>query len=185
MEHSELIAMLRAATVHPYQLGFELPGGAIAPAPENCVSLTAGPIEFVVESRTLDDDAAGTSSTDGESQGLFDDYGPTLHVMGTNDRVEHLRFDCFAKEPHYHYFRAADHSQVLRRIDQYAEGDPAVWAFGRVRDRLPEMLDFCGQVTLADSVRSHSKVIARVMGQVEPLLRAARDRARIAYATAR
>ena len=180
MEHSELIALLREVTVHPYQLGFHLPGGAIAPVPENCTTLAAGPVEFVVESRTLDDEAAGTAARDG-SEELFNDYGPTLHVLAASDHAEHLRFDCFAKEPHYHYFRTADRSQILRRIDQYAEGDPALWAIERVRARLPEMLEYCGQAGLADSVRSHSNVIASVMDDVEPLLLAARDRAGAAY----
>jgi hypothetical protein len=185
MDQSELVSLLREVTVHPYQLGFRLPGGAIPPVPENCVSLAAGPVVFVVESRTLDDQAAGTTSggepSDGMSQ-FFDDHGPTLHVYGAADELEHLRFDCFSSEPHYHYFHRAEAAQTLRRIDQYADGDPVQWAVRRVRDRLPEMLEYCGQGELAAAVRSSRDVIAGVIDEVEPLLLAARDRARDAYA---
>ena len=47
----------------------------------------------------------------------FDDYGPTLHVCGTADGLEHLRFDCFEHEPHYHYIRNHEQSNVICRID--------------------------------------------------------------------
>jgi hypothetical protein len=185
MDQSELVSLLREATFHPYQLGFYLPAGAIPPVLDNCVSLAAGPVEFVVESRTLDDQAVATTNGREPSDGMtqfFDDHGPTLHVFGATDHVEHLRFDCFANEPHYHYFRSAEEAQILCRIDQHAEGDPVQWAIGRVRDRLPEMLEKCGQGELAADVRSNRDVIAAVIAEMEPLLLAARGRADAMYA---
>jgi hypothetical protein len=186
MDRSELVVLLREATYHPYQLGFCLPGGAIPPVPENCVSLEAGPVVFVVESRTLDDAAVGTdrgsATSDGGTDEFFDDHGPTLHVLGAADQAEHLRFDCFAREPHYHYFRVGDGTQVLCRVDQHAQGDPVRWAVRCVRDRLPEMLVYCGQEGLAEAVRSHWTTIEGVVGEVEPLLLMARDQAQDAYA---
>ena len=55
---------------------------------------------------------------------VFDDYGATLHVNGTVDGLEHLRFDCFENEPHYHYVRNADGGNLICRIDEVAVGDP-------------------------------------------------------------
>jgi hypothetical protein len=148
--------------------------------------LDAGPLVFVVESRTLDDEAVGTAGggagADEGEQEFFDDHGPTLHVLGGADQVEHLRFDCFAGEPHYHYFRVTEGTQVLCRVDQFAQGDPVQWAIRCVRHQLPEMLEYCGQGALAAAVRSDRELVGGVVDQVEPLLLAARDRAREAYA---
>ena len=54
----------------------------------------------------------------------FDDFGATLHVCGTADGLEHLRFDCFENEPHYHYIDQAAGANVVVRIDELAVGDP-------------------------------------------------------------
>src|SRR5581483_5941395 len=166
------------------QLGFCLPGGAIPPVPENCVSLSAGPLVFVVASRTLGEAAIGTADGDGLPDAgteFFDDHGPTLHVLGSQDEVEHLRFDCFAREPHYHYFRKAEGTQVLCRLDQYAQGDPVQWAIRCARDRLPERLEYCGQTDLATEVRANRGTVNGAVDEVEPLLLTARGRARDAY----
>jgi|HubBroStandDraft_6_1064221.scaffolds.fasta_scaffold28969_2 hypothetical protein len=188
MDPVELVALLREATFHPYQLGFYLPGGAIPPVPDNCVSVSAGPVVFVVESRTLDDEAAGMTNglePPDDTAEFFEDRGPTLHVFGAADGVEHLRFDCFEDQPHYHYFRSAEKAQIVRRIDQYAEGDPLQWAIERVRDRLPEMLEQCGQGELAADARANRDLIVGVIEEIERLLHAARDTARATYALGR
>jgi hypothetical protein len=39
---------------------------------------------------------------DRDDAAQLDDFGASLHVVGTADGHEHLRFDCFEHSPHYH-----------------------------------------------------------------------------------
>ena len=89
--------------------------------------------------------------------------------------MEYLRFDCFANKPHYHYGRYSEGELITVRIDQYAEGDPVDWTIGRLRARLPEMLEYAGAQPLADYVRDHKADILEVVDQIEALLRKAND----------
>jgi hypothetical protein len=152
----------------------------IPPVPERCLPIPAGPLRFVVEARHLDDQALAATLNSDEAKGddaLFDDYGPTLHVYGTKDGMEHLRFDCFANKPHYHYVQEGGAVNTICRIDQHAEGDPVEWTIGRLRARLPEMLDHCGLPDLAKEVRAEQGVIDAVIDDVAELLRGARQQA--------
>ena len=76
-----------------------------------------------------------------------------MHVCDASDGVEHLRFDCFENEPHYHYINTVEQGNLICRIDEIAEGDPVEWTVGRLRERLPEMLDpdQCAPVGRCDS----------------------------------
>jgi hypothetical protein len=180
MDSERILQMLREATLEPYQLGLSFRSPMIPPVPERCLSLPAGPLRFVVEARHLDDEAVAGNLSEQPAAGgdpLFDDYGPTLHVYGADDDIEHLRFDCFANKPHYHYVREAGAVNIVCRIDQNADGDPVEWTIGRLRDRLPEMLEYCGLNALAGEVRAHPDQITAVVDDVAQLLREARERA--------
>ena len=92
----------------------------------------------------------------------FDDFGATLHVCGTIDGLEHLRFDCFENEPHYHYIDQAAGANVVVRIDEFAVGDPVEFSLACVAHHLPDMLRNCGGAGFADEVaaqpdRVHSR----------------------------
>jgi hypothetical protein len=171
--------MLRDATKEPYQLGLSFRGPMIAPAPDRCVSRPAGPLLFVVEARHLDDQAVfGILGDMPDPDGaVYDDFGPTLHVYGADDGVEHLRFDCFASKPHYHYVHEDGAVNTVCRIDQFAEGDVIDWTIGRLRERLPEMLEHCGVTGLATQVRLHRGEVLAAVEVVALLLREAGRRA--------
>lgn len=165
--------------IDAYRLGRAYAVMPIDMVPEACIDVAAGPITFVVESRRLTDEVVIASAEEqgrrdaiDEPDGL-DDGGASLHVLGTADRLEHLRFDCFEHEPHYHYIRNAEASNVVVRIDTFAVGDPRAWALGCVRDRLPEMLEHAGVAGLADEVRRHPAEVAAALVEVERLLDAA------------
>ena len=168
----------------PYQLGRWFGVMPIPPIAEHCISLPAGPLTFVVESRQLSDELAGAAlraqgaaQAGNEPQLGLDDFGATLHVHGAADGLEHLRFDCFENEPHYHYVRNAEGGNLVCRIDQHAEGDPIEWTLGRLRTRLPEMLEFAGVPELAAQTEAeHDKVLA-VVDEVAALLDRARQQA--------
>jgi hypothetical protein len=91
-------------------------------------------------------------------------------VVGTDDGLEHLRFDCFEANPHYHYIRNAEQRNIIVRIDEIALGDPASWAIECLRTRMPEMLEHAGATGLANAVRSHPQPVADGIDQVARLL---------------
>ena len=149
--------------------------------PEHCVRVPAGPVTFVVESRHLTDEVINHNArTQGRPDGVLDlvvdDGGASLHVLGATDDLEHLRFDCFEHEPHYHYVRNDEGTNVVVAVDRHALGDPLEFTLHAVRTRLPEMLEFAGAGGVAASVRTSSAAVAEALGEVERLLRAADTR---------
>ena len=160
-----------------YKLGRAYDVMPIAMVPEACRDVPGGPVTFVLEGRRLTDDAINESAAAQGKPSLMekpsgvDDGGMSIHVLGTADRLEHLRFDCFDIEPHYHYIRNAEQANVVVRIDTHAEGDPTAWTLGCLRSRLPEMLAHAGVGDLADEVRTARDEVAAGIDQVEGLLR--------------
>ena len=164
----------------PYRRGNLYTAMPIPMVPEMCIPVDAGPVRLVVESRQLTNAILADTYRDQEipeAHVEFDDHGPTLHVCGASDGLEHLRFDCFENEPHYHYVRNADGGNLICRIDEHAEGDPIDWTIGRLRDRLPEMLEFAGVPELATQTRARSSEVLSAVSQVAELLNRARARA--------
>lgn len=173
---------MQPSGLEAYKLGRSYDVMPIAMEPEACRPVPAGPITFVVEGRHLTDEAIISSA---DEQGRrdridqpsgVDDGGASLHVLGAADGLEHLRFDCFDKEPHYHYIRNADQANVVVRIDTFAEGDPKTWVLDRMRTRLPEMLEHAGAVELAAQARQSAPAIDAALGEVERLMDAAAGR---------
>ncbi len=143
--------------IEAYQLGRTYPVMPIPMVPAHCVEITAGALTFIVESRSLSDEAINTNALDSGRpdqtvQSGIDDGGACVHVLGTEDGLEWLRFDCFDNEPHYHYVRNAEQTNQVIRFDQFAEGDPEAWTVQRLRSNLPEMLRYAGAGSLADQV---------------------------------
>jgi hypothetical protein len=148
----------------PYRRGNLYTAMPIPMVPEMCVPIDAGPVRFIVESRQLTNAILAETYKDEEipdGHVEFDDYGPTLHVCGVADGLEHLRFDCFEHEPHYHYIRNAEQSNVVVRIDEVAVGDPIEFTLRCLRTQLPEMLGLAGAGELGEMARTaHDDVIA-------------------------
>jgi hypothetical protein len=90
----------------------------------------AGPIAFAVEARVL-----------GESQGNLATGGGTIHVFSADRSTEFVRFDCFDKEPHYHYLNHTDQINTVWGYDPNMNGP-----------MLPGMLRMAGAGELADRV---------------------------------
>ena len=78
----------------PYRRGIRFEQMPIPMVEEHCIAVDAGAVQLVVESRQLTnaiiDETYGNTVDPGVS---FDDGGATLHVCGTTDGLEHLRFD--------------------------------------------------------------------------------------------
>jgi hypothetical protein len=154
---------------HPYQRGFYYPMPPIAPVAEHCRPVEAGPITFVVESRLLTTAILAAELPDVELTGEYDDFGATVHVCD-DQGVEHLRFDCFEHEPHYHYLLNAEGGQLVCRIDEVADGDPVQWTLERLRQRLAPMLELAGAHQLARAAEANRAVVTNAVDQVAELL---------------
>jgi len=100
--------------------------------PAQTTYITAGMLRFGIEYRRLQNDR-----------------GICIHVFGGPDdqQDEVLRFDCFDREPHYHYAWSKYDRYVP--LDPAAEGDPLQWTLTRLRTRLPAMLIQAGELDLA------------------------------------
>ena len=152
---------------------------AMAPQPpveEDTTYFPAGNITLGIEYRSLDpeslvetykhDPAQLAELLDKSPDGGFTDEGLSLHVYGTDDKHLYVRFDVFAGEPHYHYNHPGpDIVNNVIDFDVVAHGDMLPWAFGCLRDRLPEMLTEAGGAALVDGLDRDA--ISRVVDELE------------------
>ncbi len=163
---------------------------AIAPQPvvsENTHWFPAGVVTIGVEYRELDPEGLVETYKDEPAQlaellerspqGGFADEGVSLHVSGTVDGHEYLRFDVFDAEPHYHYNHRSD--EIVNNIiefDTVAHGDMLLWALQCLRTRLAAMLTEAGGAHLvADlDVDTVDSVVDTVAAVAENAQRAAR-----------
>jgi hypothetical protein len=160
----------------PYRRGNLYDVMPIPMVKEACIPIDAGPVQLVVESRKLTNAILEETYKGQVPEGHveFDDYGPTLHVCGTVDGLEHLRFDCFEHEPHYHYIRNREQSNVICRIDEVAVGDPIEFTLRCVRLQLPQMLELAGADALAAEARAAEATIHTALDRAAELMAKAR-----------
>jgi hypothetical protein len=161
----------------PYRRGNRYDVLPIPMVAEHCHSVDAGAVRLVVESRALtnailEDTYAGIDMP--HTEVAFDDHGASLHVCGAEDGLEHLRFDCFEHEPHYHYIEHGLGGNVVVRIDEVAVGDPIAFTLRCVREHLPEMLDNAGQPELAARTRADMASVHAALDTVGELMARAR-----------
>lgn len=113
--------------------------------------VAAGAVTLGIEYRWITDD---TVAVVGLKLGADDEYddGICLHVFETDTDLEYLRFDCFDRQPHYHYIDNRRQQNTLVWFDRAANGDPVDWALQRIRTRLPQMLAEAGATELATRI---------------------------------
>ena len=150
------------------------------PIPERTEYIPAGAVTFGVEPRVLtqgmmaaypdnsrfvDLPSIRALMADLEERGdVVIDSGVSIHVFSGagDDLTEHLRFDCYHRRPHYHYYGPRvwqrklsirpEEAPAQHYVDTVANGDPVAWALERLRERLPQMLAHAGVPELARSV---------------------------------
>lgn len=124
----------------------------IPPDPAHTTWVDAGAISIGVEYRHLDD-AELEANYQGDQMDEIQaatggdavaDNGVSLHVAGSEDRHEYLRFDLFEHEPHYHYIERSGEQQTIIDYDRVALGPMLPWALDQLRTRLVPMLRFAG-----------------------------------------
>jgi hypothetical protein len=161
----------------PYRRGNRYDQLPIPMITEHCIPVNAGAVKLVVESRKLTNEIIeGVFHDVVDAEILFDDFGATLHVCGTADGLEHLRFDCFENEPHYHYIEHAKGANTVVRIDELAVGDPIDFSLACIEHHLPDMLRHCGVGGLADEVADQPDKVNTAVAEVRELMRRARLR---------
>jgi hypothetical protein len=139
------------------------------PVAEDNHLIPAGPLTFGVEYRNVDPEslhatyaanAAHLAELDERSpEGGFYDSGVSIHVSGTEDGHEYLRFDVFDDEPHYHYVHRTDDGSVRNQVidfDTAAHGDMLTWVIGCLHARLPQMLAAAGGTHLVADLEART-----------------------------
>ena len=159
----------------PYRRGNRFEQLPIPMITEHCIPVAAGAVQLVVESRVLTNEIIQGALANVVDAGIpFDDFGATLHVCGTDDGLEYLRFDCFENEPHYHYIEQATGANTVVRIDELAVGDPIDFSLACVEHHLADMLRHCGVAGLADEVAGQPDQVNAAVVEVRELMRKAR-----------
>ena len=154
------------------------------PSEADTVWLPAGAVTIGIEYRDVRPEALVKLYGDNPEQlremlakspnGGFQDEGVSLHVRGTADGHEYLRFDVFESEPHYHY--VAPGPEVINNVvvfDPFALGDMFTFAIRCLRERLPEMLGRAGGGHLVAEL--DTAMINTVVDEVQSVAKRALD----------
>jgi len=157
------------------------------PVAENTHWFPAGNLTIGVEYRDVDPEGLVATYRDDPAmlaellerspEGGFTDEGVSIHVSGTADSHEYLRFDVFDAEPHYHYNHPGE--PVVNNVvefDAVAHGDMLDWALDCLRTRLPAMLHEAGGGDLVHAIDQSE--VERALQEVEPRARSAQQVAR-------
>jgi hypothetical protein len=150
--------------------------------------LPAGVVTLGVEYREVDPAAlAATYAGNAEHmaeidekspEGGFSDAGVSIHVCGTDDHHEYLRFDVFDGEPHYHYVHRSGAVNNVIDFDEHAHGEMLPWAVECLRHRLSAMLPHAGGEHLVAGL--DDAVLQPVVDEVAALAQKAQDAQRAA-----
>jgi len=132
----------------PYRRGNRYGMLPIPMVQEHCIPVDAGAVQLVIESRRLTN-AILEDTYHGEvaANVAFDDHGATLHVLGTDDGLEHLRFDCFEQEPHYHYDPDGKNNRIFLNTTRVS--DPIAWTIDYLRGNFTSLVRIAGYDKLA------------------------------------
>ena len=97
------------------------------------------------------------------------DGGPSVRVYGEADgeNIQLLRFDCFRKDPHYHYDPSGKNDQ--RHLDKASVSDSVAWTIEQLGENLVEMIHTAGYTSVAEAV--DQTAVTQVLSEVESLMR--------------
>jgi hypothetical protein len=99
------------------------------------------------------------------------DRGPAIRVFGDvgGREVQLLRFDCFDKDPHYHY--DPDGKDFHLRLSRATVPDPMAWALNELRTNLGVMVRVAGYPEVAE--RLDRAAVEAAVAKAEKALQAA------------
>jgi hypothetical protein len=124
----------------------------IPPDKEHTTYVEAGVLRIGVEYRLLNDAELAANYTGDDMAEIqaatggaaVEDNGVSIHIFGSEDGHEYLRFDMFEHGPHYHYIEPDGEKQTIVDYDRVAMGDMLTWTLNQLATRLPEMLSYAG-----------------------------------------
>ncbi len=104
-----------------------------------------------------------------DQRSLGADGGPSVRVYGEADgkNIQILRFDCFRKDPHYHYDPSGKNDQ--RHLDKASFPDPVAWTIEQLGGNLATLIRTAGYDSVADRV--DQAAVAHVLPEVESFMR--------------
>jgi len=104
-----------------------------------------------------------------ENRSLGADGGPSVRVFAEveNKPVQLLRFDCFRKDPHYHYDPSGKNQ--MYHLDQTTTPDTVGWTISQLGSRLQAMIRRAGYDAVAEKVDQGA--VKAVLPQVEAVMR--------------
>ena len=104
-----------------------------------------------------------------DNRNFGSDGGPSVRVYGEVDgeNVQLLRFDCFRKDPHYHYDPSGKNDQ--RHLDKASVPDSVAWTIEQLGQNLVEMIHTAGYAGVAEAV--DQTAVTQVLPEVESLMR--------------
>ena len=152
---------------------------------EHTAMVPAGAVTIGVEYRLLDE-AIVLAFYGPDARAKFDNVAPagmgavvdedglSLHVFGSDDGLEYLRFDCFDDAPHYHYLDPVVPTNVVVDFDAVADGPVIEWALQVIATRLDPMLRRAGASRIADRLdpKAVGNAMARVRVEIDRMLAA-------------
>lgn len=134
----------------------------IPPDKEHTTYVEAGAVRIGVEYRLLNDAELAANYTGDDMAEIqaatggvvVEDNGVSIHIFGSEDGHEYLRFDMFERGPHYHYIEPDGEKQTIVDYDRVAMGDMLAWTLNQLATRLPEMLSHAGGTRLAATLNT-------------------------------
>ena len=104
-----------------------------------------------------------------DNRTLGADGGPAVRVFGDVEgkAVQLLRFDCFRKNPHYHYDPSGKNDQ--RHLDKATVPDSIGWTIEQLGHSLAEMITTAGYNSVA--VKVNQAAVTVVLPEVEAIMR--------------
>ena len=103
------------------------------------------------------------------------DWGVTFRVFGkdSDKKVELLRFDCFKKNPHYHFAPGGKNEQ--HKLEREKTPDSLRWVMTQLKTQLPGLIERAGYADLSRS--ADQAAVAKDLARLEPDIVRLHDRA--------
>lgn len=104
-----------------------------------------------------------------ENRDISDDGGPSVRVYGKveGENIQLLRFDCFRKNPHYHYDPSGKNDH--RNLDKESVPDSVAWTIEQLGKNLAEMIHTAGYASIADKV--DQTAVVEILPEIETIMR--------------
>ena len=104
-----------------------------------------------------------------DNRNFGEDGGPSVRVFGEADGkdIQLLRFDCFRKNPHYHYDPSGKND--FMKLDKESVPDSIAWTIEQLGKNLAEMINTAGYSSVAEQV--DQAAVKQILPEIESIMR--------------